>query len=287
MHSTITNLNNFIANALKEDIGDGDHTSLACVPESAISKAGLLVKDNGIIAGIELAEKIFHFIDGTIIFNPQLKDGDTVCPQDIAFTVEGNVHSILKSERLVLNCMQRMSGIATITNNMVSKLQGLKTKLLDTRKTTPGFRALEKWAVTIGGGENHRFGLHDMIMIKDNHIDFCGGIGRAIKSVKSYLQKTNKNLRIEVEARSIGDIEEIMNTGGIHRILLDNFSVERTHKAVAFVNSQYELESSGGITIETLRSYAECGVDYISVGALTHSYKSIDMSLKAVKTVRG
>lgn len=282
MNDAYQGLNQFIANALREDVGDGDHTSLACIHAGATGKAKLLVKDTGIIAGSELAETIFHFVDEKIVFSPLMKDGDVIYPSDIVFTVDGSIHSILKCERLVLNCMQRMSGIATLTHRMAEQLHGLKTKLIDTRKTTPGFRVLEKLAVKIGGGENHRFGLFDMIMIKDNHIDYCGGIGKAIKSVKSYLHKTDKNLCIEVEARSLEDIEEIIKTGGIHRILLDNFSVDDTKMAVAFVNGKYELESSGGITLETLRSYAECGVDYISVGALTHSYKSLDLSLKAL-----
>jgi nicotinate-nucleotide pyrophosphorylase (carboxylating) len=268
--------------AIKEDIGDGDHTSLSCIPKNANGKAQLLVKEQGIIAGIELAERIFSKIDSTLKFKQLLNDGEFVKVGDIAFTIEGSSHSILQAERLVLNFMQRMSGIASNTNYYVKLLDGLKTKILDTRKTTPGLRLIEKWAVKIGGGLNHRMGLYDMIMIKDNHVDYAGGIAAAINSTQEYLKKTNKQLKIEVEARNLNELKEIIAIGGIHRIMLDNFSFEDMRTAVKLINGKYETEASGGITDKTIREYAECGVDFISVGALTHQINSIDLSLKAI-----
>ena len=268
--------------AIREDVGDGDHTSLACIPETIIGKAKLLVKDDGIIAGVAIAKRVFHRFDPDLSFQELIKDGTPVKKGDIAFYVEGKSLSILQCERLVLNIMQRMSGVATQTNFYVKKLEGLKTKVLDTRKTTPGMRMLDKMAVKLGGGENHRIGLFDMILIKDNHIDYAGGIENAVNAVKDYLKKKEKNLKIEVEARSLDDIRKILSLGGVHRILIDNFSVEDTRKAVELVSGQCETESSGGITIDSLRDYAACGVDYISVGALTHQIKSLDLSLKAV-----
>lgn len=273
----------FIENAIREDVGDGDHTSLAIIPESAIGKAHLLIKDEGIIAGVELAKKIFLKFDPSVKFDIFIQDGTHVKHSDVAFVVQGKVLTILQCERLVLNIMQRMSGVATQTSKYVAKLQGLKTKVLDTRKTTPGMRLLDKWAVKLGGGENHRIGLYDMILIKDNHIDFAGGIEKAIQSAKDYLNKKQKDLKIEVEARSLDDICRIMAVGGVHRIMLDNFDLETTRKAVKLIGDKYETESSGGITIDTLRDYAKCGVDYISVGALTHQIQSLDMSLKAIE----
>jgi nicotinate-nucleotide pyrophosphorylase (carboxylating) len=277
------NLDLFIESAIREDVGDGDHTSLAIIPENITGTAKLIVKDEGVLAGVEVARMIFNKFDPNVVFTVFIPDGSAVKYGDIAFTVEAKVLTILQCERLVLNIMQRLSGIATQTKIYAEKLKGLKTKVLDTRKTTPGMRMLDKWAVKLGGGENHRIGLYDMILIKDNHIDFAGGIENAINSVKEYLHKKNKNLRIEVEARSIDDVRKIMELGGIHRIMLDNFNLEKTREAVKLIGGQYETESSGGITLETLRDYAECGVDYISVGALTHQIKSLDLSLKAIK----
>ncbi|NPA35264.1 MAG: carboxylating nicotinate-nucleotide diphosphorylase [Chlorobi bacterium] len=268
--------------AIKEDIGDGDHSSQSCIPETAAGKVKLLVKEEGIIAGIEIAEKVFKKIDSGIRMDIFIEDGTRVKPGDIAFTVEGKVLTLLKTERLILNVMQRMSGIATRTNEYVQKLEGLHTKVLDTRKTTPGMRVLEKMAVKIGGGENHRMGLYDMVMLKDNHIDFAGGIEKAVKKVHEYLKEKGKDLKIEVEVRNFDELNEVLRVGGIHRIMLDNFDIPQTKAAVELINGRYETESSGGITIETLRDYAECGVDYISVGALTHHIKSLDMSLKAL-----
>lgn len=277
------NVDEFIERSFAEDVGDGDHTSLACIPGNAKGRVHLLVKDNGIIAGVEIAEKILKKADPYIIFNKKISDGAAIKKGDIAFEAEGNIQALLKAERLLLNCMQRMSGIATYTSFLVSKLHGLNTKLLDTRKTTPGFRYFEKMAVKAGGGVNHRFGLYDMIMIKDNHIDFAGGITPAIEAVKSYLKKKNKDLDIEVEARSVKDVEEILTTGGIRRILLDNFMPQDMKEAVEIINKRCETEASGGITEKNIRQYAETGVDYISVGALTHQVKSLDLSLKAIK----
>ncbi len=269
--------------AIKEDIGDGDHTSLACIPKNATGNAQLLVKENGIIAGVDLASKIFKKIDPKLSFKKLKKDGDSVHVGDVVFTIKGSTQSILKAERLVLNFMQRMSGIATNTNRYVKLLDGLKTKILDTRKTTPGLRAIEKMAVKIGGGINHRMGLYDMIMIKDNHIDYAGGIKEAIISTQQYLIKNKKSLKIEIEARNLMELNEILSIGGIHRIMLDNFSIKDLTTAIQLINGKYETEASGGITEKTIRKYAECGVDFISVGALTHQLNSIDLSLKAIK----
>jgi len=275
-------LEQFIDLAIKEDVGDGDHTSLATIPSNHKGKARLLVKEAGVIAGIEIAEKVFLKLDPEVVFKPFMKDGQPVKYGDIVFEVEGNTIAILQAERLVLNIMQRMSGIATQTQQYVNKLQGLKTKILDTRKTTPGMRLLDKYAVKVGGGVNHRIGLYDMILIKDNHIDFSGSIENALDKTFDYLKQNGKNLKIEIEARSISDVERIMAKGGINRIMLDNFTPELTKQAVQLINGQYEIESSGNITIENIRDYAECGVDYISVGALTHQIESLDLSLKAV-----
>lgn len=268
--------------AIKEDIGDGDHTSLSCIPSTALGKAHLLVKEEGIIAGVELAEKIFNRIDPKLSFSKKISDGQLVKIGDIVFTVEGSSQSILQAERLVLNFMQRMSGIASNTNYYVRLLEGLKTKVLDTRKTTPGLRTIEKIAVKIGGGENHRMGLYDMIMIKDNHVDYAGGIQEAISATQKYLKKNNKQLKIEVESRNLQELNEILSVGGIDRIMLDNFSFDDMRTAVNLIDGKYETEASGGITSETIRTYAECGVDFISVGALTHQINSIDLSLKAI-----
>jgi nicotinate-nucleotide pyrophosphorylase len=275
-------LREFILKSLAEDVGDGDHSSLACIPAESKGKARLLIKEKGILAGIRVADEIFSVIDEDLKFDKILEDGTRVFPGDVAFYISGRQQSILKSERLVLNIMQRMSGIATSTHEYTTLLKGLKTKILDTRKTTPGFRFLEKEAVRIGGGWNHRIGLYDMIMLKDNHIDYAGGIEKAIKKTREYLKKKNLKLKVEIEARSIEDVREIISNGGIDRIMLDNFSIEDTLLAVREISGRYETESSGGIDLTTLRAYAECGVDYISVGALTHHVKSLDMSLKAI-----
>ena len=275
-------LHNFIKNALIEDVGDGDHSSLGCIPKDATSKAHLLVKDKGIIAGIELAKMIFKEVDSTLKITPKLQDGDKVNFGDVAFIVEGNSISILTAERLVLNCMQHMSAIATKTNYLNSLIAHTKCKLLDTRKTTPLNRTIEKWAVKIGGGLNHRFGLYDMIMIKDNHIDFAGGIPQAISKIKQYLKNNNKKLEIIVEARNLDEVHQILQQGGVKRILLDNFDCETTKKAVAIIGGKCQSESSGGITEENIAEYAKCGVDFISVGALTHSVLNFDLSLKAI-----
>ena len=271
-----------IKNALREDVGDGDHSSLACIPKDAKGKAKLLVKEAGIIAGIEFAKMIFEEVDRNLKVESILKDGDKVEIGDIAFYVSGSSQSILKAERLVLNSMQRMSAIATKTNQFAQKLEGTKTKILDTRKTTPGIRAIEKWAVKIGGGENHRFALYDMIMLKDNHIDFAGGVHKAIEKTQKYLKDNHLDLKIIVEARDLEEIEKILEHKGIHRILIDNFDFDETKKAVQLIGDFCKTESSGGITLETARKYAECGVDYISSGALTHSVSNMDLSLKAV-----
>jgi nicotinate-nucleotide pyrophosphorylase (carboxylating) len=275
-------LNNFIKNALAEDIGDGDHTSLASIPVEATNKAHLLVKDKGIIAGIELAKMIFKEVDSSLKIEQFLQDGDKVKFGDIAFIVKGSSISMLTGERLVLNCMQHMSAIATKTAYLNTLISGTKCKLLDTRKTTPLNRTIEKWAVKIGGGVNHRFGLYDMIMIKDNHIDFAGGISNAIQKTKIYLADNNKNLEIIVEARSLKEVNEILAEGGIKRILLDNFDYKTTKEAVAVIGNKCQSESSGGITEVTIAEYAKCGVDFISVGALTHSVLNFDLSLKAI-----
>ncbi|MDC7998161.1 carboxylating nicotinate-nucleotide diphosphorylase [Gilvibacter sediminis] len=271
-----------IANAIREDVGDGDHSSLACIPYDATGKARLLVKDEGILAGVEFAKKVFEFVDPGLEIDVRITDGTPVKYGDEAFYVIGNSQSILKAERLVLNAMQRMSAIATKTNEYVKLLEGTGTKILDTRKTTPGIRALEKWAVKIGGGENHRFALYDMIMLKDNHIDFCGGIAKAIEVTKQYLKENRLDLKIIVEARSLDEIAQILEHEGVYRILIDNFNYEDTRKAVAVIGDKCLTESSGGITLETVRAYAECGVDYISSGALTHSVHNLDLSLKAI-----
>jgi len=270
-----------IANSIREDVGDGDHSSLACIPADAIGKAQLLVKDSGIIAGVAFAERVFKYIEPSIKVTVFIEDGKKVKQGDIVLIVEGTSHAILKAERLVLNVMQRMSAIATKTNDYTALLKGTKTKILDTRKTTPGIRALEKWAVKIGGGVNHRFALYDMIMLKDNHIDFAGGITKAIQKTHTYLKETGRDLKIIIEARNLTEIREILKADGIHRILIDNFTYEDTRKAVAMINGKCQTESSGGINEETLRLYAECGVDYISSGALTHSIYNMDLSLKA------
>lgn len=271
-----------IANAIREDVGDGDHSSLACIPESATGKAKLLVKDTGILAGVDFAVQVFTYVDPNLEVEVLLKDGTAVTYGDIAFYVSGSSQSILKAERLVLNAMQRMSAIATKTNHFVTLLEGTGTKILDTRKTTPGIRALEKWAVKIGGGENHRFALYDMVMLKDNHIDFAGGITKAIEKTKQYLSNNNLDLKIIVEARDLKEIKEILQTPGVYRILIDNFNYEDTKEAVKLIGNTCLTESSGGINEETVRKYADCGVDYISSGALTHSVYNLDLSLKAV-----
>jgi len=271
-----------VKNGYKEDVGDGDHTSLSSIPSNAQGKANLLVKDKGIIAGVAFAKKAFTYFDEDLHVESFIDDGSEVSYGDVVFQVSGNSQSILKAERFVLNAMQRMSAIATKTNFFVNLLKGTKTQILDTRKTTPGIRALEKWAVKIGGGVNHRFALYDMVMIKDNHIDFAGGISEAITKTKQYLSDNKLNLKIIVEARSLKEIEEILQNEGVYRILIDNFSFEDTRKAVALINGKCFTESSGGINEDTIRKYAECGVDYISSGALTHSVYNMDLSLKAV-----
>ena len=275
-----------IDNALREDIGDGDHSSLACVPENATGKATLFVKDDGILAGVELAEMIFKRYDPNLKMEILIQDGAVVKKGDVAFHVEGSSRSILATERLVLNFMQRMSGIATQTFQIVSLLEGLDTQLLDTRKTTPGIRYMEKWAVRIGGGKNHRFALYDMIMLKDNHIDYAGGITQAIESTNAYLQKTGKSLKIEVEVRNEQELDEVLAIGKVDRIMLDNFTPKQISAVLPKIPAKYEVEASGGITLDTIREYAETGVHFISVGALTHSFKSLDLSLKADFSVK-
>ena len=270
-----------IANAIREDVGQGDHSSLACIPNGTFGKAHLIVKDKGVISGVEFALKVFKYIDPKLHVKIKINDGSIVKFGDIAFEVMGSQQSILKSERLVLNAMQRMSAISTKTSEFVNLLKGTNTKILDTRKTTPGIRALEKWAVSIGGGVNHRFGLYDMIMLKDNHIDFAGGITQALNQTVQYLEHNNLNLKIIVEARDMDEIDEIIQHGGANRILIDNFGVNETKKAVDLIAGRFETESSGGINEVMLRHYAECGVDYISSGALTHSVYNLDLSLKA------
>jgi nicotinate-nucleotide pyrophosphorylase (carboxylating) len=275
-------LSEFVTRSLAEDVGDGDHSSLACIPAEAYGKARLLVKEAGVLAGVRVAKAIFSEVDNTLQVDVLLIDGSSVHPGDIVFYVSGLQRSILKAERLILNVMQRMSGIATSTRQYTERLNGLRTKILDTRKTTPGFRFLEKEAVRIGGGVNHRMGLYDMIMLKDNHIDYAGGIEKAIRLTHDYLESKGLRLKVEIEARSTDDVSRILSVGMVDRIMLDNFSIEDTRKAVEMIGGRFETESSGGITIETIRSYAACGVDYISVGALTHHIKSIDLSLKAI-----
>ncbi len=274
-------IHQFIKNALTEDVGDGDHTSLSTIPSGTQGKAKLIIKENGILAGIELAIEIFNEVDADLKVDVLLKDGAEVKVGDIALTVSGSTHSILIAERLVLNCMQRMSGIATKTHRIVSLLKNTKTKILDTRKTTPGLRYLEKWAVRIGGGVNHRIGLYDMILIKDNHVDYAGGISNAITAAKKYLNDQNKNLQIEIEVRNLEELNQVLAIGGVDRIMLDNFNFEKLRTAVATIDGKFITEASGGITEENVAEYAACGVDFISMGALTHSVKSLDMSLKA------
>lgn len=271
----------FIAAALKEDIGSGDHSTLSSIAPDAMGKAVLKVKEDGILAGVQLAQDIFHFLEPEAIFTIYKNDGDVVKYGDIAFEVAAKVHTILQTERLSLNCMQRMSGIATLTNQYVQKLKGYKTRILDTRKTTPLFRAFEKLAVKIGGGENHRMGLYDMVMLKDNHIDFCGGIEKAIEKTRQYLKENNLDLKIEVETRTIDDVKRVLATGGIDRIMLDNYTPELMVEAVKLIDGKYETEASGGITIENIEAYAQTGVDFISVGAIIHHAVSMDLSLKA------
>ena len=282
MNTTDELIDELITLAFAEDIGDGDHTTLCCIPSEAEGKSQLIIKEEGVLAGVEMAQRIFHRFDPAMQIDVLIPDGTEVKKGDIAFTVEGKVRSLLQTERLVLNVMQRMSGIATTTRRYVRQLDGLKTKILDTRKTTPGMRILEKEAVSIGGGVNHRIGLFDMILLKDNHIDFACGIKQAITSARNYLKEKGKDLKIEIEVRHFDELEEILETGGIDRIMLDNFTPADTKEAVRRIGGRYETESSGGITFDNIREYAACGVDYISVGALTHSFKSLDMSLKAV-----
>ena len=267
--------------AFAEDIGDGDHTTLCCIPDTAMGKSRLLIKEPGILAGVEIARKIFHRFDPDLKMTVYIEDGTAVKPGDVAFVVEGRVQSLLQTERLMLNVMQRMSGIATMTHRYVKKLEGLHTRILDTRKTTPGMRMLEKEAVKIGGGVNHRIGLFDMILLKDNHVDFAGGIENAISRCHDYLKAKGKDLKIEIEVRNLDELKEVMRVGGVDRIMLDNFSPELTKEAVKIVGGKYEIESSGGITFDTIRDYAESGVDFVSVGALTQSVKGLDMSFKA------
>lgn len=274
-------IDQLIALSFAEDIGDGDHTTLSCIPETAMGKSRLIIKEEGIIAGVEMAREIFHRFDPTMKMEVYINDGAHVKPGDVAFVVEGKVQSLLQTERLMLNVMQRMSGIATITNEYVKLLEGTKCRVLDTRKTTPGMRLMEKDAVRIGGGCNHRIGLFDMILLKDNHIDFAGGIPQAVSRAQAYCKEKGKNLKIEVEVRNFDELNQVLALEGVDRVMLDNFSVENTRKAVEIVAGRLEVESSGGITFDTIRSYAECGVDYVSVGALTHSVKSLDMSFKA------
>jgi len=271
-----------IKNAIREDIGDGDHTSLSCIPKNAVGKAKLLVKDDGVIAGVEFAKQVFGYVDKDLKIETFITDGEKVKYGDVVFHVSGKSQSILMAERLVLNAMQRMSAIAAKTKFFADLLEGTKTKVLDTRKTTPGIRALEKWAVKIGGGENHRFALYDMVMIKDNHIDFAGGITAAITKTQKYLAEKNLDIKIIVEARSLEEIKEILSNKGVYRILIDNFNYEDTKKAVALIGDSCLTESSGGINEKTIREYAECGVDFISSGALTHSVYNMDLSLKAI-----
>ncbi|WP_412465708.1 carboxylating nicotinate-nucleotide diphosphorylase [Pedobacter sp. KLB.chiD] len=274
-------IHQFIKNALAEDVGDGDHTSLSTIPQGTQGKTKLIIKEDGILAGIELAIEIFKEVDPSLKVDVLLQDGVAVKFGDIALTVAGSTHSILIAERLVLNCMQRMSGIATKTHRIVSLLKTTKTKILDTRKTTPGLRYLEKWAVRIGGGVNHRIGLYDMILIKDNHVDYAGGISNAITAAQKYLADQNKSLQIEIEVRNLEELKQVLAVGGIDRIMLDNFSFEDLKAAVALIDGKFITEASGGITEENVAAYASCGVDFISMGALTHSVKSLDMSLKA------
>ncbi len=274
-------IKNFIQTALAEDVGDGDHTALSTIPAEATGRARLIIKDSGILAGIELAKMIFAEVDKDLEITQLLHDGDSIKHGDIALTVAGRSQSILKAERLVLNCMQRMSGIATYTHSMVQLLDGLPTRLLDTRKTTPNFRLAEKWACKIGGATNHRYALFDMILIKDNHVDYAGGIAQAIHKANEYVKSTGKNLKIEIEVRNLSELAQVLEVGGVYRIMLDNFNYTDLRQAVSMVGGRYPTEASGGINESTIRQYAECGVDYISCGALTHHVNSLDMSLKA------
>jgi nicotinate-nucleotide pyrophosphorylase (carboxylating) len=275
-------LGNLIQNALAEDIGSGDHSTLACIPATARGRARLKIKENGILAGMEVAEKIFKQLDGSAVFEPFKKDGEEMKAGEVAFEVEAHVHTLLMGERLVLNCMQRMSGIATLTHQYTAKLQGYHTRLLDTRKTTPNFRLLEKEAVRIGGGVNHRMGLYDMVMLKDNHIDFAGGITAAVNKTVAYLKENNLPLQIEVEMRNLEDVKEALAVGQINRIMLDNFSPAQLSEALTLINGRYETEASGGINLDTLEEYAKTGVDYVSAGAVIHHAVSVDLSLKAI-----
>jgi len=279
MHEDLTL---FLQRAFAEDIGDGDHTTLSCIPADAVGKSRLIIKEKGVVAGVNVALEVFKYFDPELKVTVFIKDGTEVEPGDVVFEVEGKVHSLLQTERLMLNLMQRLSGVATTTRRYMKELEGTKTRVLDTRKTTPGMRILEKEAVALGGGCNHRIGLFDMILLKDNHVDFAGGIENAINRAHAYLKEKGKNLKIEIEVRNLDELERVMKTGGVDRIMLDNFDIPTTRKAVKRIDGKYEAESSGGITLENLRAYAECGVDYISVGALTHSVKSLDISFKAV-----
>ena len=281
MKTTGDLIDSLITLSFAEDIGDGDHTTICCIPPTARGKSQLIIKEAGILAGVEMAKRIFSHFDPSLKIDVFILDGAEVKNGDIAFMVEGKVHSLLQTERLVLNVMQRMSGIATTTRLYVKQLEGTRTKVLDTRKTTPGRRIMEKEAVRLGGGENHRIGLFDMILLKDNHVDFAGGIEQAITRARNYLKEKGKELKIEIEVRNFDELEEVLRIGGVDRIMLDNFSITDTKEAVQRIAGRFETESSGGITLNNLRDYAECGVDYISVGALTHSTKSLDMSLKA------
>lgn len=278
----VQKLTKLIRNAFEEDVGEGDHSTLACIGKEERGKAVLKIKDTGILAGINVAEFIFLYADPTSIVTKMKKDGDEMHPGEIAFEVEASVYTLLTAERLVLNCMQRMSGIATLTKKYTDKLKGYRTKILDTRKTTPNFRLLEKEAVKIGGGENHRFGLYDMIMLKDNHIDYCGGIDKAINKANAYIHKKNLAIKIEVETRTIEDVKMVVETGNVHRIMLDNFTPEEIKKALKIIDGKYETEASGGITLENIIPYAETGIDFISSGAIIHQATSLDLSLKAV-----
>jgi len=280
---TAERLDEFIRSAFKEDVGEGDHSTLAAIPPNAEGKAQLLIKENGIIAGLSLAKNIFHHFDPSLKVNLLLKDGQQVKKGDVGLTVSGKAASILTTERLVLNCLQRMSGIATYTHKLTQQINHTPTKLLDTRKTTPNFRMMEKWAVHLGGGKNHRYALYDMIMLKDNHIDFAGGIRSAIQATQAYLKEKNLPLKIEVETRSLQEVKEVLEIGGVDVIMLDNMDCPTMKKAVEMIGGKFKTEASGGITEDTLKEVAECGVDYISVGALTHQVKSLDISLKAVK----
>jgi len=280
---TDESLEQFIKQALAEDVGDGDHSSLAAIPDQAQNRAKLLVKGTGILAGVELAQDIIRHVDATLTLEVLLTDGTPVKPGDIAFYVAGKAQSILTAERLVLNCMQRMSGIATYTHQLNQLIADTNARLLDTRKTTPNFRMMEKWAVLIGGGVNHRYGLFDMIILKDNHVDYAGGIKQAISATHEYLQRTNRQLQIVVETRNLQEVQQVLETGGVSRIMLDNMAPEQLREAVQLINGQFPTEASGGITNETIAAIAATGVDFISVGALTHSIRSLDLSLKAVQ----